>query len=280
MYCKENEFDSCKWSVRSQDYPEKDFFTLENKLNLEAHIALYRTFSERADDYDLFLKLDADMVLSSPGAFNEISAFMKRYDHIDDLQLALHDFFTDTRIYGLHVFRSGVEMNITDKDNIFVDLAVYNSGKRYDDNRFIAPIAYHSPNPSLFQSFHFGVHKAVKIVQEGRDIIDRGSRRVHAANILSLEEQWIQRHDRRLGIALIGAASGIVNEYNHEWVDFNNEKTIQEFSKYDGMSVPELQKVIDDLGPFKGLLNAYRESSGLGESEGILKPPESLPGTH
>ena len=132
----------------------------------------------------------------------------------------------------------------------------------------------------MFNSFHLGVHEGVKIVQEGRDILDRGSRRVHAANILILEEQWIQRHDRRLGIALIGAASGIVNEYNHEWVDFNNEKTIQEFSKYDGMSVPELQKVIDDLGPFKGLLNAYRESSGLGESEGILKPPESLPGTH
>ena len=70
MYCKENEYDSCKRSISHQDYPVTDFLTVENKPNKEAHDILYSTFSEYPQEYDLFLKLDADMVLTSPEVFN------------------------------------------------------------------------------------------------------------------------------------------------------------------------------------------------------------------
>ena len=175
---------------------------------------------------------------------------MRAHENCDDLQSGLHDFFTDQRIYGLHVIRNTVKWQLS-SERIFVDTV--NALEKYYDIENLTPVAYHCPSPELFQCCHFGVHKAVKLVQKDTGYINCGARRTHGLNVVNIEKQWL----KRLGLALIGGILGIINKYNYEWVDFNNKDTYREFNKYKDMDRSDLQNAINAMSQYKDLLQAY-----------------------
>ena len=61
LHCIENEYELCIQSLQEQSVKNWNHFVIRDLPNAEAHNALYSRFMEGSKEYDLFLKLDADM---------------------------------------------------------------------------------------------------------------------------------------------------------------------------------------------------------------------------
>lgn len=223
LHCIENELDACLRALEAQTLRGHRHFIVRNLPNREAHARLYATFQRHAAAFDFFVKLDADMVLCRADFLERVAARFAAEPDTDELEIAVEDFYTGRPIYGLHAFRNTVRWTES-AENVFVDLG--NSARRrvYDDTD-LAPAAWHSPDPSPFQAFHFGVHKAVKVLQ-----LTAGRRNLHAAafhwhNILRVLERWRTTRDTRLGLAALGARDALRLGLDHRAVDFASPDT-------------------------------------------------------
>lgn len=245
MYCIEQEYPECVRSLQDQSYTNHDFFRIEKLPNKLAHDALYACFMDNADKYDLFLKLDADMVLCREDFLDRVVAVFQRQPDIDDLQIGVHDFFTDRLIYGLHVYSNRVKW-IQNQERVFVDM-VDRRKKRVQDMKVLAPAAWHCPNPSRFQAFHFGVHKAVKVLQIGALQVNENNRKVHSSNISRMFEIWHARKNIRHGFAVLGAFRGLVEKLDYRAVDFESEVLKTIYSEYENMSLEQVADAVESL---------------------------------
>lgn len=202
----ENEFAECRRSVGVQVGVSTEHVLFEEMENAEAHAALYRTIMDRADEADLFLKLDADMVLADEGVLERIAGYFERDPELDHLVLGVEDWFTDSTIIGVHAFSSRVRWR-PDASGLFTDPDPVFPGRKLVVERPLPPVVHHGPDPSPFQAFFFGVHRAMKASQRPFAWHHRqlfGAR----ANWQMLVRLW--RHaqkdpDPRLGLALWGA---------------------------------------------------------------------------
>ncbi|MFW6275656.1 MAG: hypothetical protein ACOC2M_03380, partial [bacterium] len=166
MYCFENEYEDSILSLYQQTYRKFDHFKVEKLPNKLAHDTLYSTFMENSKFYDLFLKLDADMVICKNSFLQDIVNFLKNKKILTNLQIKVHDFFTDRLIWGLHIFNNKNKW-VKNNELVFTDMVSLHN-ERINISSLdspLVPAAWHSPNPSLIQAFHFGIHKAVKATQ-------------------------------------------------------------------------------------------------------------------
>ena len=65
MYSGENDYDKCIQSAKEQVGINSSFYIVENLPMKEAHYAIYSYWNEHCDEFDMFVKLDADCVLAS-----------------------------------------------------------------------------------------------------------------------------------------------------------------------------------------------------------------------
>jgi hypothetical protein len=245
MYCIENEYEQCLESIKRQSYRHHDYFVVEKLPNKEAHDTLYSTFMKRAEDYDFFIKIDADMVLVKDSFFEDIIAYFSKHPDVDDLQIAVHDFFCDRLIYGLHVYSSRMVWEIKD-EKLFVDRCIdSNLYKQVNDCSQLAPAAWHCPNPSHFQAYHFGLHKAVKVTQRGQAALNYNAAFDHWDNLISLIQNFRAQQTLPLAFAIIGAYEAIRQGFSAKNVDFQDQTSIATFDKWRQM--PE-QEVIQFAG--------------------------------
>ena len=92
LFSYENEFEQCVASLHGQSYPHWVHKVYENLPNKLAHETLYREFMNNAEKFDLFLKLDADMVfMDSKGLAQIVELFQAKPD-LDHLQMLVHDY--------------------------------------------------------------------------------------------------------------------------------------------------------------------------------------------
>ncbi len=213
LHSGENEFDQCIAALRRQSYPHWEQFVLANLPEHEAHERLYDRFMENARGFELFLKLDADMVLSAPDKLAAAVCLFEQSPSLGHAVFRVHDWMTDTPIIGIHLFRNRVRWP-AQSNALFLDSPPIVQGRRrYYIRRAPSPLALHSPDPSLAQAFRYGLHRGLKAFQHGRG----------RAGLLSAVTHWrllkrLWRHvnavrDQRLGLALLGvehAASGTV----------------------------------------------------------------------
>ena len=167
LYTIENEFDECVQSINAQTYRDFDHFIFKNLPNKEAHMTLFQSFLDRKSEYDVLVKIDADMVLASDTLFQDIVDKLQINKWLDLLSIAVHDFFSNQMIWGLNAFCNSVHWNLKD-ENLFVDIPDVPPEKYLMDDRDLAPAAFHCKNPSPYQSFHYGVHRGLKVIQPGR----------------------------------------------------------------------------------------------------------------
>lgn len=245
MYCIEQEYPDSVWSLERQSYTNHDFFRIEKMPNKTAHEALYSCFMDHAGQYDLFLKLDADMVLCREDFLQRVVGIFQKQPEIDDLQIGVHDFFTDQLIYGLHVYSNRVTW-APNEEKVFVDM-MDSRKTRAQDMKYLAPAAWHCPNPSRFQAFHFGIHKAVKVLQIGTLNVNENNRKVHSLNIRRLNEQWRARKDIRLGFAVLGAYRGLIDQLDYRSVDFDSPGLHELFNEYENLSLDAITDEVDRL---------------------------------
>lgn len=173
------------------------------------------------------------MVLCRNDFFQKVIERFRAEPDIDNLEIGMHDFFTNRIVYGLHVYSNRINIDHSD-ENVFIDRIIIRK-KHVTYINELAPAALHCPNPSTFQCFHYGLHKAIKITQYGRDNLRHFACIVHWDNILKLVKNFQNKNDIALALAIIGAYEGIKKKYTQEVINFNNEIAISNFHIWDSI---------------------------------------------
>jgi hypothetical protein len=243
--CIENEFEACLQSIKDQTHKDWEIFFIENLPKKEAHDQLYGTFMRRSGEFDLFIKVDADMVLSRPTLFEEIVSEMNKRPHSDHFQIGVWDYFTDQLIYAFHAYRSSVKWNIQN-EQYFTDSIHYKTHctEFMDINGPLAPAAQHSPNPSPFQAFHFGIHKAVKVIQNQRKRKRLDMAKAHLNNILLLWRNYEKKRDPGLAFALHGAFWAFRQKATYEAANYSSKNAKSAFDQIHQQPENQRQKAI------------------------------------
>jgi hypothetical protein len=206
LYTGEREFERSLAALRGQTFTRWEQLVIEFLPNKEAHDALHREVARRRDEFDLFVKLDADMVFRSSDALEGIVGLFRAHPDLDHVRSAVHDWFSESRVMGLHVWSKRVHWEPSD-ERLFVDTAPVYPGRRLTLWSDPAPFVDHCPDPSPQQAFHFGVHRALKALQRERPLqrfsygLSRGQWRI-------LRGTWAnfrRSRDPRLALAVMGA---------------------------------------------------------------------------
>lgn len=246
LHSNENEFEECVASIKQQTHPDFEHFVFSGLGNVEAHAALYGDFLARKNDFDLLIKVDADMVLTDKDLFLKIEEKF-RDESLEMYSIAVHDWYSDRLIAGMNTYRKTIQWQ-GDKGAVFVD-KVGLSGKWVSDWEILAPAALHCPNPSPFQAFHYGVHKAMKVIQPNRPDIERKHWHMceHWNNLRLTEEHFKHNPDIRLALVLLGAELAYAGCFQPEHVDYQNPVLLNKFSEYEALDLAGIQKHIRRL---------------------------------
>jgi len=258
MHGIENELDECLAAVDRQSLPAYDRFVLSGLSNKEAHDTLYQTFMDHRQEVDLFMKIDADMVLSRHTFFEECAERFVEDGKLQHIQIALDDWMTNRRIFGLHVYRSSHAWELND-EAVFVDM-VDVPHERVDDRDQLAPAAVHCPNPSPFQAYHFGLHKGVKFVQKSRPEVHARYRVTHWNHFEALEQNYHRTGERRLGLALLGFHDAILHNWGANEVNFSAPEPKRRFEEWNQLTDQEIKRAILSHFPlgWKSLPHTWR----------------------
>lgn len=205
LYAGENEYDACQQSVREQIFNGSiEHRLVEGQSNIEAHKTCYQMTMDKADDYDLCIKMDADMVFNRPTAIADIITFWNNQDQPDHMVFAVQDCIPDRLSIGVHVFSNRCTWNIDKHDPLFVDPNPSYPGHHVKQWHAPAPFINHAPNPSLNGAYHFGVHRALKAFQFDRFFASPQA--IEAFRILqSTADHYNRTDDETIKYALIGA---------------------------------------------------------------------------
>jgi len=248
MYCIENEFEQCLRSIERQTYQDFEYFVIKNLPNKLAHDTLYQTFMDRAEQFDLFIKIDADMVLCRDTFFEEVIHEMDINPEYNHFQIGVWDHFTQKLIHALHVYRSSVKWKSSD-EKYFVDMVNEPTiCKKYMcTNEALAPAADHCPSPSSFQAFHFGVHKAAKILQNDSEKKDLSMASGHAQNIYKMLILYkAGKLNRPFTYSIWGVIWALNSSITHKEVNYNNQKTELAFLEYEKLKEEHQDSLIND----------------------------------
>ena len=101
LYSGENELEECLASIRMQTLTNYEHQVIRNLPNALAHRTLFQTFLDRSKEFDILIKVDADMVLCSDRLFENIVQKMIENPEIEVFAIAVQDFFTGVFINGL-----------------------------------------------------------------------------------------------------------------------------------------------------------------------------------
>jgi len=162
LYSGESDFSDCVDAVANQDYPLKTHEVIRLLPNKEAHDSVYRKIEEERDNYDVFVKLDADMVFLDWGALGRIVSQFQASSDLDHAIFTVRDWLSQKEIFGLHAFSNRVYWQLSD-DPLFVDPSPSRPGRKIFFSGPPSPIADHCPNPGLEEAYVVGRHRAMKI---------------------------------------------------------------------------------------------------------------------
>lgn len=273
LYTIENEIDDCKAAIEAQNFDNYEHFVFEGLKNKQAHDELYQTFMDRSDEFDLMIKVDADMVIEDTDLFKKIVRKFEKNPSLKDLEIAVHDFFTDSLMRGLHAFRDTVTWGGREED-LFVDNSPVGPEEHVVDFEELAPAAVHCKNPSGYQAFHFGVQRGVKLAYPSIEVRNRGpydywtglirrklfgmvrdedrSKESAAeptdywATMQRVSEAFADKDDVRRAQALLGFQMALAGKFRPEHLNYDNRKIRGIYANYRDMGMEDLIKKIEN----------------------------------
>lgn len=201
LYVGENEIEECKESVKNQTFSNITHEIFSYLPNKEAHDTLYSKFMELQNEYDYFIKLDADMVFIRDTIVDELVEIFESHENLDHAVFSVHDWYSDSDIMGLSIFSNRVKWIISN-EQLFVDHSPNIKGERIIFNSNPAPVAYHGHNPSLEEAYMFGYHRALKIVQRNK-IIKNTNQAKFQLNLIQKSFECIKNNYELKRIAVI-----------------------------------------------------------------------------
>jgi hypothetical protein len=206
LFSGEAEFDRCRSSLEQQEYPSWEQRVIKHLPNTEAHARLYKTIMKERENFGLFFKLDADMVLADPAVLRDLVQAFEKQPELDHLVVAVTDWMTESHIIGAHLFSNRTRWK-QHEETLYVDPDPEFPGRKLVVDDPPRNLILHAGDPSPLQAFHFGAHRALQASQVYRSLSDA---RPHNARIQwhYLDRVW--RHyewsgDRRLGLAILAA---------------------------------------------------------------------------
>jgi len=231
LYSGENEFEACCRMIEKQQGCAVTHHVIQGLGNKEAHDELYRFFGGRRHAYDYFVKVDADMVLKDEASLARIVGLFEQNEAMDHLCLSVDDWYTDSPIMGLNAFSSRVQW-LPNNESLFVDLGPKVPGEKSVVWDAPAPIADHCPDPSPFQAFHFGVHRALKALQPGRWPMVLHQFEAQSRYLRRTWDHFCKAKDLRLGWAILGATLVLRGEVAADAYDYTNPALMRGFERY------------------------------------------------
>jgi hypothetical protein len=228
----ENERADAVAALKGQRFTNWELVTLENLPNKQAHDELYHMFMEEAGNFSHFLKLDADMVFRRDTALQDILDVFGSVNALDWLMLDVQDWCSGTLIPGLQIFSNRVRWP-PNPDLLMVDHAPHFPGCSLRLSEPPAPVADHSPNPSGLQVFRFGIHRALKALQDDRTRAERQDDKaaVHWSILNAIWRRYRIDPDRRRALAIAGAEfamRGGMTAFGHDYMHHGVEALFRE----------------------------------------------------
>jgi len=261
LYIGENEFEQCRESLAAQTYKNWEHKVHSHLPNRQAHQTLYADFMA-SRQFDLFIKLDADMVFSHDGALRDVVGFFSARPDLDHATFALRDFMTDSFIMGLHVFSNRARWQ-TNGEELFVDPDPVVPGQRLVVWQAPAPFALHSPNPSPLQAFKFGAHRSLKAYQPGRESLVWRQAIRQWRYLTKVWDHFERKRDRRLGLAILGAELVRTGELRPSTNQYTEHQVEAMFEMYSETTVEELFSRLSPVwSPRNGRLRRWALSMG------------------
>jgi hypothetical protein len=243
MHSNEQEFEACVSGIRAQQGVQFEHIVLENLPHKEAHDKLYSTFMENASRFDVFVKVDSDMVITNKYLFAAIADRFKRAPAMDELAIAVHDFFPDRLVYGMYSYRNTVRWD-KKAPLVFSDEEPEVRQKVFTDAADIAPAALHCPNPSPLQCLRYGVVRGVKILEAAK------AGWFFSWPVEYIKETWAHfkaTRDRRLILASLGAELALDGRVNRNNLDYTDPFLRNLFVKYEVMPTSQLARITTRL---------------------------------
>jgi hypothetical protein len=225
LSCGENELDRCIEALHRQAYRDWEQFIVANLPERDAHERLYAGFMERRGEFDLFLKLDADMVFPDPHRLGTAVELFRRDAILDHAIFRVHDWMSEALLVGVHVFRSRVRWGRCDP--LFPDVQPQRvRRRRYVLRRPPGPLALHSPDPDPRQAFRYGLHRGMKAFQVKRPHFAL----VHWRLLKRVWAHFERCGDRRLGLALLAAEHAMAGDLAPADCDYGSSRMAELFS--------------------------------------------------
>ncbi len=163
----ENEYEECIASIQRQTYSDFDIFEIKNQPNKVAHDQLYSHFMNNSGEYNLFIKIDADMIIEDWHLFEKIVRAFTENERLDWLTIPVYDHFLNEHIYGVNVYRNCVKWEKNSElyytDRVHLDQTIREHEKWPIPDK--KTIIHHCPYPGDYQAFHFGYHRMMKAGQ-------------------------------------------------------------------------------------------------------------------
>ncbi len=243
LYTIENEFDECVDAIRRQSHSDFEHFVIEGLPKQQAHERLYGTFMNRAHEFDLLMKVDADMVIEDRDLFAKIAQHFEQQKDLDMLTIGVMDFFTGQIIAGLHTYSHRVRWNLG-RESLFTDLNETYNGRRESDYERLAPAAIHCKNPSALQCFHYGIHRAMKVIQPGKKKLHQSQNRNRWSDLARVQKRFHDSGDKRLALALLGAELTFAGQLSPKCLDYGSPKLLSESAHYAALDRSELINIL------------------------------------
>ena len=243
LYSGENEYTECLEAIQKQSFRNFKHFIFENLPNKEAHDKLYNLFLTKSSQFDLLVKVDADMVLCNRHLFRNVVERFAGDDNLEHLEIPVHDFFSNRLIWGMNIYRNTIKWRKCD-ENLFVDTTPVYEQPKVRDKGSLTPAATHCHNPGCFQAFHYGLHKGIKILQRGRKRKRNVYTAYHWENVRQTWQNFLRCGDVRIGLAALGAETAIFHRMTPEHVDYANRYSRRLFNSYERMNSRQIRKAI------------------------------------
>jgi len=230
LYVGENEIEECKESIKKQTFQNITHEIFSYLPNKEAHDTLYSRFMELQNEYDYFIKLDADMVFKRETIVEELLIIFENTKNLDHAVFSVHDWYSDSDIMGMHIFSNRVSWSISE-EALFVDPDPKRKGQKIVCWDAPAPVADHSPNPSIEEAYMFGYHRALKVVQRDRWIKNTSQSEFQLKLLQKAWQCLLEDNDPRRLAVVLGAEKAF------------EVKDIHLASKHDSMLENEISKI-------------------------------------
>lgn len=221
LYSGENEYQESISALKSQLFKNSEYFAIENLPNKLAHDTLYRDFMSRAQDFDYFLKLDADMVFANQNVLAEMVQSMQN-ENLAHLFAWVDDCPSGIKIPGIQMFKSDTKwLGSNEQLNVDYPPQINGLSKVFFDKNWIN----HMPNPDEYQLFRYGVHKALKSIQPDRTNKNLKKGILHLTILNGIARK--AKQNEKLWFSLIGAT--LVYQKAFDSIEYNGEQAKKYF---------------------------------------------------